>query len=65
MFLLVALGTLVAVRAPAADERLEYQVKAAFLLNFTKFIEWPASAFDTPDSPIVICIFLSGKRWIT
>ena len=28
-----------------ADEPLEYQVKAAFLLNFTKFIDWPAAAF--------------------
>jgi len=54
--LLAALALLVPVGVPAADERLEYQVKAAFLLNFTKFIEWPASAFDTPDSPIVICI---------
>jgi hypothetical protein len=40
----------------AADEATEYQVKAAFLLNFTKFIEWPAAAFAAPDSPIAICI---------
>jgi YfiR/HmsC-like len=40
----------------AADEPLEYEVKAAFLLNFTKFIEWPASAFESPDSPLSICI---------
>jgi hypothetical protein len=40
----------------AADAALEYQVKAAFLLNFTKFIEWPAAAFVAPDSPIAICI---------
>ena len=36
--------------------RLEYQVKAAFLLNFTKFVEWPPSAFDAADSPIAICV---------
>ena len=29
-------------RQSATDEPLEYQVKAAFLLNFTKFVEWPA-----------------------
>jgi hypothetical protein len=40
----------------AADNSLEYQVKAAFLLNFTKFIEWPASAFADPGSPVAICI---------
>jgi hypothetical protein len=33
----------------------EYEVKAAFLLNFTKFIDWPAPA--TADSPFTICIF--------
>jgi hypothetical protein len=34
----------------------EYQVKAVFLLNFTKFIEWPATAFETSHSPMEICI---------
>jgi hypothetical protein len=40
----------------AAGEPLEYQVKAAFLLNFTKFVEWPPSAFDSASSPIAICV---------
>ncbi|HXM44851.1 MAG TPA: YfiR family protein [Bryobacteraceae bacterium] len=40
----------------AAEEPTEYQVKAAFLLNFTKFIEWPAAAFAASDSPIAICV---------
>jgi hypothetical protein len=35
---------------------LEYQVKAAFLLNFIKFVEWPATAFPSPDTPITICV---------
>jgi hypothetical protein len=39
-----------------AQEPLEYQVKAAFLLNFTKFIEWPATAFRNADAPIAICV---------
>jgi hypothetical protein len=34
----------------------EYHVKAAFLLNFTKFVEWPASSFSSPETPITICI---------
>lgn len=42
---------------PAAPQpALEYQVKAAFLVNFTKFIEWPPSAFSAPDSAFTICI---------
>ena len=40
----------------AADPNLEYQVKAAFLLNFTKFIEWPPTAFENSGSPFTICI---------
>ncbi len=43
--------------APVRAEGLsEYEVKAAFLLNFTKFVEWPASAFPEPKSPLTICI---------
>jgi hypothetical protein len=34
----------------------EYQVKAAFLLNFMKFVGWPPSAFENPNSPFSICI---------
>ncbi len=41
----------------AMEGPLEYQVKAAFLLNFTKFVEWPASAFAAADSPIAICVW--------
>lgn len=40
----------------AAQASLEYQVKAAFLLNFAKFIDWPPSAFADPDSALSICI---------
>jgi hypothetical protein len=34
----------------------EYHVKAAFLLNFTKFVEWPSDSFASPSSRISICI---------
>jgi hypothetical protein len=34
----------------------EYRVKAAFLLNFTHFVEWPADAFAGRDAPLVICV---------
>lgn len=34
----------------------EYDVEAAFLLNFTKFVEWPASAFPDAAAPFTICI---------
>jgi hypothetical protein len=51
--LLVLNGPALADLAPVAEE---YQVKGAFLLNFAKFVAWPASAFKGPDDPIVICI---------
>lgn len=34
----------------------EYQVKAAYLFNFARFVEWPKTAFETPDAPLVIGI---------
>jgi hypothetical protein len=43
-------------RLGAATVALEYEVKAAFLLNFTRFVEWPPSAFSGGDAPLVICI---------
>src|SRR5262245_22285190 len=32
----------------------EYQVKAAFLFNFARFVEWPSDAFADARSPLVI-----------
>lgn len=34
----------------------EYQVKAAFLFNFARFVEWPPRAFASPTSPIAVCV---------
>ena len=40
-------------RAQAVDE---YQVKAAFLYNFAKFVAWPPASFKSPTDPIAICV---------
>ncbi|HEY3225550.1 MAG TPA: YfiR family protein [Planctomycetota bacterium] len=32
----------------------EYVVKAGFLYNFAKYVEWPADAFEKREAPIVI-----------
>ncbi|MGH9611632.1 MAG: YfiR family protein, partial [Bryobacteraceae bacterium] len=56
MCLMAGLGLSAQRASRAADAPLEYQVKAAFLLNFTKFVEWPAAAFAASDSPIAICV---------
>ena len=34
----------------------EYKVKAAFLYNFIKFVEWPEEKLGEPNKPIVIGI---------
>jgi hypothetical protein len=33
----------------------EYEVKAAFIYNFAKFVEWPQGSFGDAKSPFVIC----------
>ena len=34
----------------------ESRVKAAYLYNFAKFVDWPPGAFQNPDDPAVICV---------
>ena len=38
----------------------EYRLKAAFLYNFKKFVDWPSQAFKSPTDPLLICIL--GKN---
>jgi len=35
----------------------EYQVKAEFLYNFVKFVDWPPSAFTGPNQRLAICVY--------
>jgi hypothetical protein len=32
----------------------EYVVKAGFLFNFAKYVDWPSEAFDNADAPFII-----------
>jgi hypothetical protein len=43
----------------ASPAPAEAEVKAAFMLNFIRFVEWPPSTFRTPDDPIVVAV--AGK----
>lgn len=53
--LVMALLPLVHPFVGQAQENLsEYQVKAAYLYNFLKFVEWPKDAYTDPLAPIVI-----------
>lgn len=37
-----------------AKKMPEYELKAGFLYNFAKYVEWPAGAFEKAESPITI-----------
>lgn len=51
--LLFALLPVAGLAVPAAQEvPLEYQVKAAYLYNFVKYVEWP----EPVTGPILICV---------
>ena len=65
---LISIAILVSTATPLSartEEPLlyEYRIKAAFLYNFAKFIQWPESAFIDPESPVFICIL--GKDPLT
>jgi hypothetical protein len=54
------LSLVLAAGAASADAQApvisESQIKAAFLYNFTKFVEWPAEVFPNRNHPIAIGI---------
>jgi len=39
-----------------ADVMSENDVKAAYIFNFAKFVEWPEKAFASKSAPIVLCV---------
>nr|WP_246262417.1 YfiR family protein [Aromatoleum evansii] len=41
--------------AQSADPT-EHEVKAAFLYNFAKFVDWPPQAFTSADAPLALCV---------
>jgi hypothetical protein len=50
---LVSLASRSAAAVPVFDE---YQVKAAFLLNIARFVDWPPGGFAQPTAPLTFCI---------
>ncbi|HSK30968.1 MAG TPA: YfiR family protein [Candidatus Limnocylindria bacterium] len=50
-------GVVFAFSAPAsAQVSKEFQLKAVFLWRLAQFTQWSSDAFESPDSPIVICV---------
>jgi hypothetical protein len=56
--LVTAAGWIAGTSASIAEEPQpsEYQVKAAFLVNFPKYVDWPTNTFAGMNSPIVIAV---------
>jgi hypothetical protein len=58
VLLLLGIGHSLSTLAPvSAQTATEYQVKAAYVYAFTKFVEWPPSSFAHRDTPLQMCVF--------
>jgi hypothetical protein len=57
-FLIVSLlaGACPPAIAQIVEDAPEFELKAAFIYNFGKFIEWPAAAFPETSSPFPVCV---------
>lgn len=44
------------VAAQGTPVELEQQVKAAYLLNFTRYVDWPPGSFTGADDPVNLCV---------
>jgi hypothetical protein len=61
LVLAAACATLAGAGRPAGAEALgDGDIRAAYLFNFIRFIEWPATAFASADAPINVCL-LDGR----
>jgi len=59
VFIYCTLAFCLGLRVAPAEESVsvEYKIKAAYLLNFAKFVEWPTNRFPTPTTPIRVGVF--------
>lgn len=60
----VVVVSLVLLNSVAADEKVtakkqfsEYDIKAAYLINFVRYLEWPETAFQENSAPFILGIF--------
>ncbi len=56
LVMMIAAVTAFHERCANAQAAQEYQVKAAFIFNFAKFVEWPPDALADKQAPVVLCI---------
>ena len=51
--MLMSTGTALRAQPPGSPE---YLLKAAFLYNIAKFVEWPPAALSTSNTPMTVCV---------
>lgn len=56
-----AAAVALAVSSAAAQPPAEESVKAAFLYNFTKFVDWPEAAFPGSSAPFHVCVVANER----
>jgi hypothetical protein len=59
---LLLAGLVASLMPSSAAAESENQVKAAFLFNFARYVEWPASAFPGETAPVRLCL-LTGSAF--
>ncbi len=57
LVLLAALALPLQSSSAEAEHVDEYRAKATFLTAFPNFMEWPADAFSSQRSPLLLCVF--------
>jgi YfiR/HmsC-like len=57
----LSLGCAVCMVGRADGSLSEYQVKALFLLNFAKYVDWPAASLAETNGPFTIGVFGENK----
>ena len=56
LWLIFLVAFQIVVTPALAQVSKEYQLKAVFLWRLAQFTQWPSEAFESADSPIVICV---------
>ncbi len=58
LFLAITAGIVFLSAAHAEQSKIrEYQLKAAFLYNFARFVEWPEESFTDSDDTVNLCVW--------
>ena len=54
--LFISIGTLSFAAFAGSGQIPEYKIKAVFIYNFAKFVEWPAEEPPKPDNILTLCV---------